>query len=75
MRIVPTLTWDVMSSSSWPADGPYANCIAGSGFPHSTQNAFEREVINPQKGHIRCERKPVGGRVSFERIATVIFLT
>jgi hypothetical protein len=28
------------------------------GFPHSRQNAFERDVINPQDGHILCDPKP-----------------
>jgi len=31
---------------------------AGNGFPHSRQNAFERDVINPQDGHILCDPKP-----------------
>jgi len=28
------------------------------GFPHSRQNAFDRDVINPQDGHILCDPKP-----------------
>src|SRR5712691_10167379 len=31
---------------------------AGNDFPHSRQNSFERDVINPQDGHILCEPKP-----------------
>ena len=31
---------------------------AGNDFPHSRQNAFERDVINPQDGHILCDPKP-----------------
>ena len=27
-------------------------------FPHSRQNSFERDVINPQDGHILCDPKP-----------------
>jgi hypothetical protein len=26
--------------------------------PHSKQRAFSRDVINPQNGHIRCDRSP-----------------
>ncbi len=26
--------------------------------PHSRQNSFERDVINPQDGHILCGPKP-----------------
>ena len=36
----------------------HARYTAGSGFPHSRQNAFERDVINPQDGHILCDPKP-----------------
>ncbi|MFZ0898734.1 MAG: hypothetical protein WAN21_05500 [Candidatus Sulfotelmatobacter sp.] len=28
------------------------------GLPHSKQLAFSRDVINPQDGHIRCDRNP-----------------
>src|SRR5216684_6638190 len=31
---------------------------AGSDFPHSRQNSFERDVINPQDGHTLCDTKP-----------------
>src|SRR6266853_4434845 len=31
---------------------------AGNDFPHSRQNSFERDVINPQDGHILCDPKP-----------------
>jgi hypothetical protein len=31
---------------------------AGNDFPHSRQNSFERDVINPQDGHILCDLKP-----------------
>jgi hypothetical protein len=31
-------------------------------------------VINPQHGHIRCERKPAFGRFIFRRIGSVRFL-
>lgn len=27
--------------------------------PHSKQRGFSRDVINPQKGHILCDRSPV----------------
>jgi len=30
----------------------------GNDFPHSRQNSFERDVINPQDGHILCDPKP-----------------
>jgi len=33
-------------------------CTAGNDFPHSRQNAFERDVINPQDGHILNDPKP-----------------
>jgi hypothetical protein len=33
------------------------------GLPHSKQLAFNREVTNPQDGHIRCDRSPVIGGV------------
>jgi hypothetical protein len=28
--------------------------------PHSKQRRFSREVINPQDGHILCDRNPAG---------------
>jgi hypothetical protein len=28
------------------------------GLPHSKQLAFNRDVINPQEGHILCDRNP-----------------
>jgi len=31
---------------------------AGNDFPHARQNSFERDVINPQDGHILCDPKP-----------------
>ena len=31
---------------------------AGNDFPHSRQNSFERDGINPQDGHILCDPKP-----------------
>ncbi len=31
---------------------------AGNDFPHSRQNSFERDVINPQDGHILSDPKP-----------------
>jgi hypothetical protein len=31
---------------------------AGNDFLHSRQNSFERDVINPQDGHILCDPKP-----------------
>jgi len=48
---------------------------AGSGLPHSRQNAFKREVINPQNGHIRCDRKPAIGPFSLTRTDVVRFLS
>src|SRR6266536_4205053 len=33
-------------------------CTAGNDFPHSRQNAFERDVMNPQDGHILWDPKP-----------------
>jgi len=39
--------------------------VAGaSDFPHSRQDGLERDVINPQNGHILCEAKPRTGGVS-----------
>jgi hypothetical protein len=32
---------------------------AGIGLPHSKQRAVELDVINPQDGHILCDRSPV----------------
>jgi hypothetical protein len=29
--------------------------------PHSKQRGFSRDVINPQRGHILCDRNPVIG--------------
>jgi hypothetical protein len=28
------------------------------GLPHSEQHAFDRDVINPQDGHILCDPNP-----------------
>jgi len=33
-------------------------CTAGNDFPHSRQNTFERDVMNPQDGHILWDPKP-----------------
>jgi len=39
--------------------------VAGaSDFPHSRQDVFDRDVINPQNGHILCDAKPRAGGVS-----------
>jgi len=32
--------------------------VGASDFPHSRQEVLDREVINPQKGHILCDAKP-----------------
>jgi hypothetical protein len=39
--------------------------VAGaSDFPHSRHDDFDRDVINPQNGHILCDAKPRTGGVS-----------
>jgi hypothetical protein len=39
--------------------------VAGaSDFPHSRQDDLDRDVINPQNGHILCDAKPRTGGVS-----------
>jgi len=48
---------------------------AGSGFPHSRQNSFERDVINPQDGHILWDPKPaICGFSLIKRIDALKFL-
>lgn len=42
----------------------YLEATGASDFPHSRQYVFVREVINPQKGHIRCAAKLRAGGVS-----------
>jgi hypothetical protein len=32
--------------------------VGASDFPHSRQDFLDRDVINPQKGHILCDAKP-----------------
>jgi hypothetical protein len=51
--------------------------VAGaSDFPHSRQELFDRDVINPQNGHILCDAKPRTGGVSdansFETDAMIV---
>jgi hypothetical protein len=42
----------------------YYLVVAGaSDFPHSRQDVLDRDVINPQNGHILCEAKPRAGGV------------
>ena len=38
----------------------YLSChrAGASDLPHSRHELFDRDVINPQKGHIRCDAKP-----------------
>ena len=44
-------------------------------FPHSRQNSFERDVINPQDGHILCGPKPaICGFTVRERADALKFL-
>src|SRR6266480_1765434 len=48
---------------------------ARTGLPHSRQNAFERDVINPQDGHILCGPKPaIGGFTLTNRTDALKFL-
>jgi len=55
----------------------YLSCqpAGASDFPHSKQEFLDRDVINPQKGHIRCDAKPGGAGVidanSFETVAVM----
>ena len=41
-----------------------AEPTGASDFPHSRQDDLDRDVINPQNGHILCEAKPRSGGVS-----------
>jgi hypothetical protein len=43
---------------------PYGVVAGASDFPHSRQEDFERDVINPQNGHILCAAKPRTGGAS-----------
>jgi hypothetical protein len=36
----------------------HAYLAGASDFPHSRQEFLDRDVISPQKGHIRCDAKP-----------------
>ena len=49
--------------------------VGASDFPHSRQEALDREVINPQNGHILCDAKPgvlgVNDADSFENEAVM----
>ena len=50
--------------------------VGASDFPHSRQDVFDRDVINPQNGHILCDAKPRAGGVSeansFETDAAIV---
>jgi|SRR5271154_1926633 len=49
----------------------YLGPTGASDFPHSRQDDLEREVINPQNGHIRCAAKPrTGGASEVNRFET-----
>jgi hypothetical protein len=44
--------------SFYSVASPHHRYTARNDFPHSRQNSFERDVINPQDGHILCGLKP-----------------
>jgi hypothetical protein len=50
--------------------------VGASDFPHSRQDVLDRDVINPQNGHILCDAKPRAGGVSdansFETDAVIL---
>src|SRR4030088_1817246 len=46
---------------------------AGSDFPHSKQNSFERDV-NPQDGHIVCDPKEAVCGLLMQRVDALKFL-
>jgi hypothetical protein len=52
-----------------------ASSPAGNGLPHSRQNAFERDLINRQDGHILCDPKPaIRGFSLIKRADALTFL-
>jgi len=51
------------SSKTHPSCHAYLPCLSfhragASDLPHSRHEVLDRDVINPQKGHILCDAKP-----------------
>jgi len=62
-------------SSTFVVPSCHGYLAGASDFPHSRQEFLDRDVISPQKGHIRCDAKPGAAGVidanSFETVAVM----